>query len=277
MSLSWTTVQHSKDQTLQSPSLLTYTYESEAHGSVSTIDHILCPSHTLPSFPSSHVMEEEPSNNSDHLPVTCQIDVNLSLPPVHPRQLKPPTRPNWTKLTSHELKNAYTTPLEKSLSNFSAPDATDYLSNPQLIDKTLLEISSLMLSTANSNIPQKRFHSRQTPKWDDNLKHVQRAANGAYKTWRAAGRPRNPDHPLRSAYKEAKRKFRSQLRSHNKNLREQFFANLDLNITDSRKLFREIRNFNRHSAEPPQSISHNGTTYTKATTSLKAGPHTSNS
>ena len=49
-----------------SPTPATSTYESETHGSISTIDHILCPSHVLPSLSSCHV-EEEPSNNSDHL------------------------------------------------------------------------------------------------------------------------------------------------------------------------------------------------------------------
>ena len=33
-----------------SPTLATSTYESGAHGSISTIDHILCPSHVLPSL-----------------------------------------------------------------------------------------------------------------------------------------------------------------------------------------------------------------------------------
>ena len=52
-----------------SPTPATSTYESEAHGSISTIDHILCPSHVLQSLSSCHVIKEEPSNNSDHLPI----------------------------------------------------------------------------------------------------------------------------------------------------------------------------------------------------------------
>ena len=65
-----------------SPTLATSTYESEAHGSISTIDHILCSSHVLPSLLSCHVIEEEPSNNFDHFPITCQMSTHLPNSPM---------------------------------------------------------------------------------------------------------------------------------------------------------------------------------------------------
>ncbi len=90
---------------------------------------------------------------------------------------------------------------------------------------------------------------------------AQRAANKAYRAWKAAGKPRNDDHPLRTAYKTFKTKFRAKLRAHRKDLRESFFAKLDHNDSDSRKLFREIRNFNGQTANPSTSIHLNSTTY----------------
>ena len=57
-----------------SPSLATSTYLSEAHGSSSTIDHILCPSHLLSSF-SDCAVAEVPLNMSDHLPVLSTLKV----------------------------------------------------------------------------------------------------------------------------------------------------------------------------------------------------------
>lgn len=60
-----------------SPTPLTSTYESEAHGSHSAIDHILCPSHCLSSFRSCFILEEDPSNTSDHLPILAEILVSL--------------------------------------------------------------------------------------------------------------------------------------------------------------------------------------------------------
>ena len=118
-----------------------------------------------------------------------------------------------------------------------------------------------MKSTADTDIPSKRFLPHQTLEWDDELKLAEKAANNAHKAWRNAGKPRNPDHPLRITYKESKRKFRAKLRNHRKNLRELFFSKLDLASTDSRKLFREIRNINGHSPESSRIISVNGTTY----------------
>ena len=244
-----------------SPTPATSTYESEAHGSISTIDHILCPSHVLPSLSSCHVIEEEPSNNSDHLPITCQISTHLPNSPTHHKKSSPPPRPNWRKLTTHDLKRSYTSPLEASLSHLPLPSLSDYSSNPHLIDRTLSHLISLMKSTADTNIPSKRFFPHQTPEWDDELKLAQKTANNAHKTWRNAGKPRNPDHPLRIIYKESKRKFRAKLRNHRKNVRELFFSKLDLANTDSRKLFREIRNINGHSPEPSRVISFNGTTF----------------
>ena len=68
---------------ISAPNPATSTYESEAHGSLSTIDHVLCPSHIFPSLSSCHVIEEEPSNNSHHLPLTCQLNTHLPNSPIH--------------------------------------------------------------------------------------------------------------------------------------------------------------------------------------------------
>ena len=151
--------------------------------------------------------------------------------------------------------------MEASLSHLPFPSPSEYSSDPHLIDKTVSHLISLMKSTADINIPSKRFYPHQTPEWDDELKLAQRAANTAHKTCRNAGKPRDPAHPSRINYKNSKRKFRTKLRNHRKSLREMFFSKLDLANTDSRKLFREIRNFNGHGPEPPRIISVNGTTF----------------
>ena len=73
-----------------SPTPETSTYESEAHGSISTIDHIIC----LP-------------NNSDHLPITCHISTHLPTSLIHHKKCNPPPRPNWRKLTTRVEKILY--------------------------------------------------------------------------------------------------------------------------------------------------------------------------
>ena len=59
--------------------------------------------------------------------------------------------------------------------------------------------------------------------------------------WVRAGRPRQHDHPIRQAYKVAKRQFRSRLRLHRKTVNDEFFASLDSHCFDSRRLFQTIR------------------------------------
>ena len=58
-----------------SPTQSTHTYESEAHGSLSTIDHFLGPSHMLSSISRCVVAEEDPINTSDHLSILAQMEL----------------------------------------------------------------------------------------------------------------------------------------------------------------------------------------------------------
>ena len=247
-----------------SPTPATSTYESEARAMApyqQLTTFFALPMYSHLSYPAVSSKRNHASNNSDHLPITCQISTHHPNSPIFYKKSSPPPRPNWRKLTTHDLQRSYTSPLEVSLSHLPFLSLLDYSSNPHLIDRTLSNLISLMKSTADANIPSKRFSPHQTPEWDDELKRAQKAANNAHKAWRNAGKPRNPDHPLRITYKDSKRKFRAKLRNHCKNLRELFFSKLDLANTDSRKLFSEIRNINGHSPEPSRVISVNGTTF----------------
>ena len=64
-----------------------------------------------------------------------------------------------------------------------------------------------------------------------------------FRIWVVAGRPRDPAHPARSAYKEAKKHFRSCLRLHRRVLADKFFASLDVHSTDSKRLFQSVRKY----------------------------------
>ncbi len=124
-----------------------------SHGSV--------PSSLVPRLSRARLgTEEEPANTSDHLPVTCKIRTQLPLSPSphQKKKPKPPSRPKWRKLTTHELKRAYTTPLKQNLSQPPPPAMDDYISNPHLIDEMLAHITSSMKSIASANVPMQRFH-----------------------------------------------------------------------------------------------------------------------
>ena len=82
-----------------SPSQSTHTDESEAHGSLSTIDHFLGPPHMLSSISKCVVGEEDPTNTSDHLPILAQMELCF-----HPHTAPSPVEPQnqmHSKTNSH--------------------------------------------------------------------------------------------------------------------------------------------------------------------------------
>ena len=172
-----------------SPSLATSTYLSKAHGSSSTIDHILCPSHLLSSFSDCAVAEEVSLNMSDHFPILSNFKVCLTAPGggpcTHSGSNKELPRPNWDKLTSSEIANLYTAPLEEAIRTLPLRGLDDFVSNPTLIDEHLKALTDSMRKVASDLLPHKRFASRVTPAWSHELKVAQRRANSAYSSWQA--------------------------------------------------------------------------------------------
>ena len=69
--------------------LFSHTFESDAHSTVSTIDHILCPRHSLPAILSAHPIDNPPLNTSDHLPVLARLAAHLPLPTSSPTTSRP--------------------------------------------------------------------------------------------------------------------------------------------------------------------------------------------
>ena len=83
----------------------THTYESEAHGSLSTIDHFLGPSHRLSFISKGVVAKEDPINTSDLLPILADMELCFH-PYTAPIPVEPQNqthfRPNWDKLSPME-------------------------------------------------------------------------------------------------------------------------------------------------------------------------------
>ena len=89
-----------------------YTYESEAHSTQPTLDHILCTVHMLPKFQSAYTIVDEPLNTSVHYPLIAVLHHNFSAP-IPP----PPTNPcsvtprNWSGTSKADIYRLYTKPL----------------------------------------------------------------------------------------------------------------------------------------------------------------------
>ena len=98
---------------------MSHTYESEAHSSLSTIDHILCSQHLLPQVSRARTLEEDVLNTSDHIPVMAELCFPSS--PVHSTPTDTatnnscPPRRNWDGITKANIKHLYTIPLQPQL------------------------------------------------------------------------------------------------------------------------------------------------------------------
>lgn len=167
-----------------------HTYLSEAHGSCSSIDHILSPAHLLPRFSDCNVLDDVPLNLSDHVPIcavfsfscprqTSSARTRVSSNPVH--------RPNWAKLSKEELSTGYTATVGNQLSNLSLPDLSTLTQVTSNIDFYLSKVSDILLLAAQKHVPPKCFVPHRKRQWNIDLKQAHSRSKKAYKVWVAAG------------------------------------------------------------------------------------------
>ena len=206
---------------------MSHTYESEAHSSLSTIDHILCSQHLLPQVSRARTLEEDVLNTSDHIPVMAELCFPSS--PVHSTPTDTatnnscPPRRNWDGITKANIKHLYTIPLQPQLKEIqqSIQPSSSQTIIPTQIDQLLESLISVMLNTS-TNIPPKLFCSFKTPGWSPTLKATCKDSKHRYRLWVTAGRPRSPTNPVFMTYKATKKRFRQSLRQTRKNATETF-------------------------------------------------------
>ena len=69
-------------------------------------------------------------------------------------------------------------------------------------------ISSALISSAKKVIPSSKPRPFLRQNLSPGLKSTHTVSKQKYREWISGGRPGHPDHPLKKAYKEAKRAFR---------------------------------------------------------------------
>ena len=204
---------------------LVFTYDSEAHGSSSIIDHILCPKFFTTSFVNCYVLSENPLNMSDHLPVLAEFYIcPHSSSPHSSFQLVSNAfiPPRWEGCNGDSIL------LYSSMVMRSLPIHPQIWSSDS-IDLLISTVTDSLLSAASTHIPPKRFHTFVRPNWSPSLKFAQGNTKAAYCAWCAGGRPRVHSNYLFSRYKDFKRLFRQELRKYKRCQRDSFYNSLDLN------------------------------------------------
>ena len=210
---------------LSSPVSPTYTYESDAHNSLSTIDHIMCPNFLLSKLISSKVLANHPLNVSDHLPVYSCFSISLSPPPAVTSGFSTPlTRSvlRWCN-TDSRLIQSYSQAVDRALQSVSCDIHT-----PLDIELLSSSVSNALLSAGKDHIPSSKHHSYIRPNWSSDLKTAHNTSKQKYREWCLGGKPDNPSHPIKMAYKEAKRSFRRAFRKSQRCEVDELYNSLDL-------------------------------------------------
>jgi hypothetical protein len=216
------------------------TYESEAHGTFSSIDHILCPQFLLDSISKSGVLGDHHLNTSDHFAVWLEISIELALDAEFSdgrRAQRCVFVPNWRRLAGNDhCRLAYAQWLEEHLPVF--PGCWDMAD----IEKYTDDLISSFHSAAKSHIPRRSFQKHIKPSWSPDLKSAHSLSKSKYRAWVSAGRPHDSNNPIKRAYKdlEAKREFRKEFRKYSRNQLDTFYSSLDIANNDC---YRLIRNF----------------------------------
>ena len=161
-----------------------HTYHSDAHSSYSTLDHILAPSHLLSIFRQRSMLDDDPLNLSDHLPVSASVSCALhhfhhsaGIKKQEPKKLKR----NWSKLSRDVVRESYTATVNDNLVRINLPDSKTLSQQPSLIDSHLTKLTNILCETAEDTIPAKRFLPHLKPEWSAELSGAHAASKLAYK------------------------------------------------------------------------------------------------
>ena len=228
----------------------------------------MSPELLLPRFQSASTLPEHPLNTSDHLPLVASIQLYCSLPVLSEPEVrrKPGFIPrSWSRISKQDIHSLYTQPLHLPLLSIHNPSLQTTSPTYSLIDKHLSDLTDLLLATSK-NIPPKVYQHFKKPGWRPILKAAKRSSKELYHLWMNAGKPRDPTHPARAAYKAAKRDYRQQIRLQKKLADEDFYNSLDQEL-DPHRFFQAIRCHTSPSTlQPPTNrISVNETTFEGST------------
>ena len=91
----------------------------------------------MPRVDRCFVLDEDPLNLSDHLPIVADITCELSPPKGHDGENSIPctNKPNWAKLSKEAIDEKYTERAEACLGSLPVPDVATLSGNPRLCSR----------------------------------------------------------------------------------------------------------------------------------------------
>ena len=162
-----------------------YTFHVQGIGE-SYIDHIVVSLPITPAIQYCRVREDTVENTSDHLAIEVSISVD-NLPNKHTDQR--PKRVKWEKYTQDQIKERYTSCLDKKLCDcFPDIDEECILQEEEIqvvintVIELILEVSEPLMS---------KFQSHAKPYWTQYLTQLCKEEKAIWHEWKAADRPRS--------------------------------------------------------------------------------------
>ena len=175
----------------------------------SCIDYILLPNDILDKVLECETLDFEGLNGSDHVPVTCVIDIgHITCPTVpinHKKKIK------WDKLSPDQMRDKYTIPVNMQL-QLVLDQWADKNPSKNDLDGIIDKVVSI-LREGEKAIPVTSFKSNLKPYWCPDLDTLKKDKIRCYREWCDRGKPREPDNPFKIANRDAKKAFNNRLKS----------------------------------------------------------------
>lgn len=171
-----------------------YTYENEASGVQSILDHF-CVSENLFNSIHSYETAHEGDNLSDHSPVSLEISMSVNFKTIENTQA--PNRPSWHRATADHIIS-YKERLRAALSNIEVPYDCMHCDNctkfdvacavhDQIVANYYTDIVEALVSAAESSIPNRRRKAKAG--WLTHVKPLQEDAIFWQRIWSECGKP----------------------------------------------------------------------------------------
>ena len=170
------------------------------HNSSSTLDYIAVPLYLSRQVKECAVAEWDALNTSDHTDVRITLQVEVKSRPDYKAKVEGKLK--WGKL---ETRGRYCAVTRLPLTNLKTK-INRSTNSPDLLDPFFEELTGI-LHGATAHLPRSKYVSHLKPYWNEDLSSLKKEKVKDYRAWVAAGRPRDPLHPLMISYKNSKKAF----------------------------------------------------------------------
>ena len=186
-----------------------------------TIDHIFMKVDELFLVSDCSVQNENCINLSFHLPIFCSLNIHL-LHHVRLNMIEPCNKISWKLIQSPKIHSKYQKCLEKKLESYTGHN----ICSMSDLESTIIQFNKVLITSAKESIPRVKSKPYLKPYWSKSFKQLHYDVRKFRREWLRAGKPRNQSDQFFRNYKEAKRKFRKELRK--KALENELKVNSDM-------------------------------------------------